>query len=151
MSDLCHDDADDLSPDHLLLIVVGAHLRAEQADRPLGYRLRDAIVRWQRHHAEGEPLRPVVCTDLWYLNARDLMMRPTISVGRPELNAVSAYFANRLPTALVIDRSLQVQLDPEFVSLQACVWGVDDPSTASGVDVFQERYLEPFLRSAHGM
>ena len=140
-----------VDPRHLLMIVVGAHLEAELTDRPLGYRLQNDVVRWQQETPEARPLAPVVCSDLWYLNARQLMLRPTISVGRPEHNAVSAYFANRLPTALVIDRSLQVQLDPEYITLQACVWGVDEPATRSGVDLFVERYLEPFLRSAHGL
>ncbi len=137
------------NPDRLLLIVVGAHLRAEQSDRPLGYRLRESVLRWQAGHPEAEPLRPVLCTDLWYLNAQDLMQQPTISVGAPDLNAVSAMFANRLPTALVVDQSLQVQLDPEFVTLRACVWGVDAHATASGVEIFETRYLDRFLRSAH--
>jgi hypothetical protein len=120
-------DQEAVDPRHLLMIVVGAHLEAELADRPLGYRLQNDVVRWQQETPEADPL------------------------GRPEHNAVSAYFANRLPTALVIDRSLQVQLDPEFVTLQACVWGVDEPATRSGVDLFVERYLEPFLRSAHSL
>ena len=59
--------------------------------------------------------------------------------------------ATVLPTAFVIDQSLQVQLDPEFVTLQACVWGVDEPATRSGVDLFVERYLEAFLCSAHSL
>jgi hypothetical protein len=140
-----------IDSDRLLVIVVGAHLAAEVSDRPLGYALRDDVRRWQRDTPDAEPLVPVVCSDLWYLNARELMLRPTISVGRPGHNAVSAYFANRLPTALVIDESLQVQLDPEFITLQACVWGVDAPATRSGVNLFVERYLDPFLRSAHGL
>jgi hypothetical protein len=144
-------DQEAVDPRQLMMIVVGAHLEAELADRPLGYRLQNDVVRWQQQTPEADPLAPIVCTDLWYLNARDLMLRPTISVGRPEHNAVSAYFANRLPTALVIDGSLQVQLDPEFVTLQACVWGVDEPATRSGVDLFVERYLEAFLRSAHSL
>ena len=139
------------STDDLLVVVVGAHPRAELADRPLGYRLRESILQWQAGHAVARPLQPVLCTDLWYLNAEDLMVRPTISVGAPELNAVSAYFANRLPTALAIDDSLQVQLDPEFVTLQACVWGVNEQATASSVDLFVTRYLDPFLRSAHDL
>jgi hypothetical protein len=147
----CANREDCPSPDRLLLIVVGAHLGAEQTDRPLGYRLRDGISLWQQANAERTDLVAAVCTDLWYLNATELMARPTISVGRPERNAVSAYFANRLPTALVIDDSLQVQLDPEFDNLQACVWGVDAAATASGVDLFERRYLDPFLRSAHGL
>jgi hypothetical protein len=144
-------EAEAVDPQRSLLIVVGAHLEAELADRPLGYRLRDDVLRWQHRTPEADPLLPVVCTDLWYLNAAELMVRPTIAVGRPEHNAVSAYFANRLPTALVIDESLQVQLDPELVSLQACVWGIDRQATSSGVDLFVQRYLEPFLRSAHGL
>ncbi|MCH7799407.1 MAG: hypothetical protein IID28_13335 [Planctomycetes bacterium] len=144
-------DPDALGPDRLLLIVVGAHLQAEQEHRPLGYRLRESIVRWQAGHPQVTPLRPVLCTDLWYLNAEDLMQRPTIAVGAPGLNAVSAFFANRLPTALVIDQSLQVQLDPEFVTLRACVWGVDERATASGIDLFETRYLDGFLRSAHDL
>jgi len=133
------------------VVVVGAHLQAELADRPLGYRLRDSILRWQAGHPEAHPLQPILCTDLWYLNAEDLMLRPTISVGAPELNAVSAFFANRLPTALVIDDSLQVQLDPEFVTLRACVWGVNEQATATSVDLFETRYLDRFLRSAHDL
>jgi hypothetical protein len=144
-------DRDRLDPAGLLLIVVGAHLRAELDDRPLGYRLRDRILRWQQANPGARPLDPVVCTDLWYLNTEALMLRPTIAVGRPEHNAVSAWFANRLPAALVIDDSLQVQLDPEFATLQACVWGVDGPATAAGIQLFEERYLKPFLRSAHGL
>ncbi len=140
-----------VSTDDLLVVVVGAHLRAELADRPLGYRLRESILKWQAGHPEVRPLQPVLCTDLWYLNAEDLMVRPTISVGAPELNAVSAFFANRLPTALVIDDSLQVQLDPEFVTLRACVWGVNEQATASSVDLFETRDLDPFLRSAHDL
>ncbi len=146
----------------LLLIVLGAHLGAELADRPLGYRLRDRIVRWQHDTlppatartpaaSEDEPLLAAVCTDLWYLNTPDLMARPTICLGRPELNAASAYWANRLPTAFVIDETLRIHLDPEFINLQACVWGANDGATASGVDLFEQRYLEPFLRTAHGL
>ena len=63
-----------VDPQHLLLIVVGAHLEAELADRPLGYRVQDDVVRWQRKTPEAVPLAPMVCTDLWYLNASELML-----------------------------------------------------------------------------
>jgi hypothetical protein len=141
----------ELDPQRLLLIVVGAHLRGELEDRPLANHLRERILGWRPEALEVEPLVPVLCTDLWYLNAQALMVRPTISIGRPEVNAASAYFASRLPTAFVIDETLQVQLDLEYVNLQACVWGVSHGATATGVDLFADRYLEPFLRSAHGL
>lgn len=144
-------ETDDLDPAGLLLVVVGAHLRAEVNDRPLAYRLQGAIAAWLLAQPPEEPLRPLVCSDLWYLNAGELMRRPTIAVGRPQHNAVSAYLANRLPAVLVIDQRLQVQLDPEFVTLQACIWGADGASTAAGVELFEKRYLESFLRVAHGL
>jgi len=79
------------------------------------------------------------------------LSRPTICLGRPGLNAASAFFANRLPTAFVLQETFQVQLDLEFITMQACVWGVNAAATASGVALFEDRYLDSFLRAAHGM
>ncbi len=137
--------------DTLLLVVVGAHLRAELTDRPLAYMLVDQIEGWQRRHVEADRLAPLVCSDMWYLNAAELLSRPTICLGRPGVNAASAFFANRLPTAFVLEETFQVQLDLEFITMQACVWGVNAAATASGVELFEDRYLDSFLRAAHGM
>ncbi len=137
--------------DTLLLVVVGAHLRAELTDRPLAYGLVDQIESWQQRHVEAERLAPLVCSDMWYLNAAELLSRPTICLGRPGVNAASAFFANRLPTAFVLEEAFQIQLDLEFITMQACVWGVNAAATASGVELFEDRYLDSFLRSAHGM
>jgi hypothetical protein len=147
---VCPDDRD---PDvqTLLPIVVGAHLRAEVHDRPLGETVREAVRSWQAAHRDATPLTPLVCTDLWYLNAPDLMLRPTIAIGDPAFNAAAAFFANRLPTTLVVEEGYQVQLDPEFVTLQVCLWGVSDASNRAAVSVFLERYLDPFLRNACGL
>lgn len=137
----------------MLLIVTGAHLRAEREDRPLAYRLRDAIVDWQ-HAQRSDGAMPVrrdvqVCSDLWYLNNAELHSLPVVAIGEPGVNAASAYFANRLPEALIIDQTLRVQLDQELIDLKVCIWGVDSAATASGVDVFMNRYLDEFLRAAH--
>ncbi len=137
--------------DTLLLVVVGAHLRAELTDRPLAYMLVDQIEAWQQRHVEADRLAPLVCSDMWYLNAAELLSRPTICLGRPGVNAASAFFANRLPTAFVLEETFQVQLDLEFITMQACVWGVNAAATASGVELFEDRYLDSFLRAAHGM
>lgn len=143
----------EISPDTdtLLLLVVGAHLRAELTDRPLAYMLVERIEAWQRQHVEADRLEPLVCSDMWYLNAAELLSRPTICLGRPGVNAASAFFANRLPTAFVLEETFQVQLDLEFITMQACVWGVNAAATASGVELFEDRYLDSFLRAAHGM
>ena len=140
-----------------LFIVVGADLRAEIRDRPLAYRLRDRVIQWQAQlhpHQSGEPVAAaelatiVVCTDLWYLNSNELMGFPAISIGDPGVNAATAYLANRLPTAMIIEGRFRVHLDPEFIDAQACLWGVDPRATAEAIDVFAERYLDAFIRAA---
>ena len=155
MPDDPHTESSESGPDTdtVLLIVVGAHLIAELADRPSAYQLAQQIVDWQRQHLDcDEPqLSPVVCSDMWYLNSAQLMTRPTICLGRPGINAASAYFANRLPTAFVVEQSFQVQLDVEFLDMQACIWGIDAAATASAIEIFETRYLDSFLRAAHNL
>ena len=143
------ESAHELEDDQLLLIVVGADLRAELSDRPVAYRLREQILRWYDEHGDevDAPLEPTLCTDLWYLNDRSLTDRPVVAVGDPEINAASAYLANYLPTAFVVEQTLRVHLDPEFVQRSACLWGVNTSATVSAVDAFVERYLDTYLRS----
>lgn len=143
--------ADEIDPRSLLAIVVGAHLRAEAADRPLAERLRSRIEGWIAEATCDQPLRPLICCDLWYLNDAVLQAQPTIAIGHPEVNAVSALFANRLPTAYVVEAQHEVLMDAELIDLQACLWGVQSSATAAAVETFTERYLDGFLRAAHGM
>src|SRR5687768_1996741 len=151
--------AENVDTQSLLLVVVGAHLRAEMNDRPLADRLVQTISAWQERMQsvanEGggkcEPLRAVICTDLWYLNSHDLLARPAIALGEPSVNAATAYLSNKLPTAFMIESKLRVHLDPEFIDPQVCIWGVDHNATAAGVDVFVERYLDQFMQEAAGI
>lgn len=138
--------------DNLVLIVLGAHLRAEVENRPLGYELRNLITQWQSQHAdEIDQYKVIVCCDLWYLNQPDLMLQPTISMGDPEINAATAYLANRVPSAMIVDHSYRIHLDPEFVDRKVCLWGVDAASTQGAFQVFTERYLDNFLHSVHDL
>lgn len=133
--------------DRLILIVTGAHLRAETGDRPLAYRLRDRMLRWLgRGDDQDAPV--VVCSDLWYLNRDELRECPTVSIGGPGVNALSAYLGDKLPSAFAVEGVLVVQLDPEFDDRLACCWGVDHGATASAVEAFAERYLDDFMTAA---
>lgn len=134
----------------IVLIVVGATLDAERFDRPLGYRLREAILGWRDEQQADIAVDPVVCTDLWYLNDESLHRLPVVAIGDPEVNAATAYLASRLPTAFVIDDTLRVHLDPDFVEPRACLWGASPTATVSAVDLFTERYLEELVLSAVG-
>ena len=135
---------------NMLLIVTGAHLRAEIADRPLAYDLQDQILQWLDDNADlitGD-IFPVVCSDIWYINQQQLHARPTISIGGPGVNGLSAYLTQRLTPALIQDGQKIIQLDPDFVDLRACVWGMDHDLTIEALDLFIDRYLTEFLKAA---
>lgn len=169
-------DQDDESGDGelaapMILIVVGAHLRAESADRPIAYALREKVLSWldgrfapadatESPAADdggdpdpgaprpGHPCSVVVCTDVWYLNDASLRVWPTISLGGPGVNALSAYLADKLPSVLVVDDVLMIQMDPELAEATAAVWGIDHRSTVSAAEAFAERYLDAFMTAA---
>ena len=139
----------EIDVDKLLLIVVGAHLRAEAADRPLGYRLQQNMIDWLHQHTATAPstLAPLLCTDVWYLNHDALQTRPTVSIGGPGVNALSAYLYQKLPVVLAIEDKLVVQMVAELVELRAAVWGTDAAHSAAAVDLFCDKYLSDFLRA----
>lgn len=138
-----------MDPSSLLVIVVGAHLRAEQADRPLAYALLNQVQAWvQQHKASlNVPVTPVVCSDIWYLNQPTLHRRPTISLGGPGVNALSAYYFRKLQPAWVRDDQIMIQLDPEFADLRVCVWGRDHAMTIQAVEMFVQRFLGGYLQA----
>ena len=144
----------DLETSRLLPVVVGANPRGEIADRPLANRLVAAMRQWQRQQGAGaagdRALIPIVMTDLWYLNDRELLLQPTVAIGDPSSNAASAYFGTRLPRAYVVDGQLQVLADLEFVEPSVTMWGVDAHATRTALDWFIARHLARFLESVHG-
>lgn len=131
-------------PDHdrAVLIVTGSTLAAEALDRPTANALRTALA------AALPDLDVVVCSDIWYLNQDDLRGRPTISVGSPQVSALAAYLADRLPSAFAIDDVLMIQTDLDFDEPVASCWGVTHEATARAVTEFRERYLKAFVKAA---
>ena len=137
----------DYRVEQLVPVVVGAHPRAEIADRPWAdrlVRLMRASLRTRGLELAGGPI-PLVMTDVWYLNDEALRLQPTIAIGDPSVNATSAYFANRLPCAYAIENACQLLLDPELLEPRVCLWGVDDESAGLAMERFETRWLEEFL------
>ena len=150
--------------ENLVLVVVGAHLRAEMHDRAVANVLREAVdeavtTRWSAFHdtagngASGgvggqtgreNPPRTVVLTDFWRLNDPLLAPLPQVSIGHPEVNALSAFLADKVPPAFVIDGELAVQFDAAAPEAIALCWGTDHRGTARAVDEFIARYLASF-------
>lgn len=134
-------------------IVVGAHPKAELHDRPIAYHLRQHVLNCLMEYSgessvDALPFQPLVMSDVWYLNDASLRTRPTISVGAPGVNALSAFLGSKLPSVFVVDDVMMVQLDLELDDLVACCWGTHAGATRNAVDVFCDRYLDEFLRAA---
>mgnify|MGYP000069802654 CR=1 FL=1 len=135
-----------IDTERVIPVVVGATLEGEAHDRPVAQRLAGLINRTLGHDGAHGPA--LVCTDLWYLNDESLRARPTISVGRPDRNALSAYLGDKAPSAFVVDDVLMVQADPEMTEAVVCCWGVDARATGWAVDAFVEKYLDAFIEAA---
>lgn len=127
-----------------LLIVTGSCLKAEEQDRPLAYRLSEQIQ--NALGKQGQTARTIVMGDLWYLNAETLQKLPTISIGAPQVNAVSANLIDRIPNALAIDHTLTIQMDMGLKDLRASIWGTNHEFTKNAIDIFvQRRYMDHFI------
>ena len=143
----------DIDPDRLIWIVTGVQLNAELGDRPLAYRvereLRDHLATLLGPAETGEPprLAPVVVSDVYYLNNENAQQGPTISIGGPGMNALSASLFEQLPTPVTIENTLVVQMDLDMNDLRCAVWGMNHLDTVRAVDTFIAKgYLETFVK-----
>ena len=137
--------AEGLYPQNIL-IVTGSIPRAEQMDRPLAYYLRDRVAQ----RAGRDPRRQaIVVSDLWYLRHGEIHENPTVSVGGPGVNALSAALYRKLPVAMAVEGGFLIQMDVEFNDLRAAVWGMDHDTTRVAVATFaQDRFLGRYLEAA---
>lgn len=143
----------DIDPQRLIWIVTGVQLTAELGDRPLAYRiereLRDRLATLLDPAEPGEPplLSPVVVSDVYYLNNDDARKGPTISIGGPGMNALSASLVDQLPTPVAIENTLVVQMDLEMNDLRCAIWGMNHLDTVRAVDTFIAKgYLDTFVK-----
>jgi hypothetical protein len=145
----------DVQIDRLIAIVTGIQLRAELGDRPLAYHVEREVREFlDAHLPERQPgelpqLAPVVVSDVFYLNNDALQSRPTIAIGGPGMNALTATLVEELPTALAIDETLVIQmnLDAGAEDAHRCaVWGMTHLDTVRAVETFIAKgYLATFL------
>jgi hypothetical protein len=136
-----------------LVIVVGAHPRAELMDRAPAYWLASRLAEvWRTETGkDAEPGEILVCADLWYVNDRELVALPTIAVGAPDRNAFAAYLADKLPSVHVVDDVLMVQAEISFEAALACCWGVDAQATRRAVEVLLSKFGDTLVGAAAGL
>jgi hypothetical protein len=145
----------DVQIDRLIAIVTGIQLRAELGDRPLAYHVEREVREFldahlpERQPGERPQLAPVVVSDVFYLNNDAHQSRPTIAIGGPGMNALTATLVEELPTALAIDETLVIQmnLDAGAEDAHRCaVWGMTHLDTVRAVETFIAKgYLATFL------
>jgi hypothetical protein len=137
----------------LVLVVVGSGLEAELEDRQTAYAVARALNESLDDAVDGPggTLRSVVCTDLWYLNTPQARTAPTIAVGGPERNALTAHLTTQLARPIGVDGQWIVQTpEPEGTGLEdlvACLWGVSGDETARAVGEFIDHLLDDFVES----
>ncbi len=137
----------DEQADNTVFVVTGASLRAETMDRPLAYRIEQAV---EERLADQGDWQCAVISDIWYLNNEAFAQQPTISVGGPGVNALSAHLYERLPIALAIDNVLLIQMDPMRGETRCAVWGMNHETTVEAVETFvQKGHLDRFLCCLH--
>lgn len=133
-----------------ILIVVGSSLRAEEADRPLAYYLKqqveEALTRLDATDAPvAETFRVAVIADFRWIHDETLQRWPTISLGGPGVNALAHRWIEELPISLAVDDHYYVQMDPELEEAHVSIWGMDNPSTQIAVSAFLHRFGTRFF------
>jgi hypothetical protein len=127
-----------------VIIVVGSSVPQEVADRPLAYRLKDAI---DKFGAGAEWKNAIVVSDMAYESDAVIQGCPAISIGGIAANILSARLVNVLPTALTAQKKSFVQLDITYRDRRVLLWGTDPAATEAAVDLFMNKgYLEKYLK-----
>lgn len=137
-------------PDRMLLIVTGSTLRAEEADRPLAYYLKDRIEARLEETADApDSVVPVrVIADFRWLHEDPLQRLPTICLGGPGVNALAQKWLEDVPVSLAVDDQYYIQMDPELEEPRVSIWGMDNPTTQIAASAFLQRFLPKFLAKA---
>lgn len=129
----------------IILIVVGTSLRAEEADRPLAYYLKQQVERALEDAGEAGRMTVLVAADLRWLHEDALQGFPTISLGGPGVNFLAQRWVEELPLSLAVDNQYYVQMDPDLDEAKVSLWGMDNASTQVAVSAFLQKFLPRFL------
>jgi hypothetical protein len=131
--------------DSCIYIVTGSNLRSEEFDRPLAYYLRERLLeRLGSDHAR----RVKVISDILYLNSSEIQRCACVTVGGPDVNAVTSLLFESIPYALAIDDVLVVQMDLLFQNQNIALWGMSPEATSDAVEIFmQDRYMGEFVKT----
>lgn len=124
-------------------VVVAAALDAEAPDRLVAQGLQLEVGK----RGAGHPYRrAVLMSDAAWFETPLFHAAPTIAVGGPGVNGVSARFVPELPTVWTADDRALIQAEFRESVPRVTLWGMDAAATAAAVDAFVTRgWLDEFL------
>jgi hypothetical protein len=130
-----------------VLIVVGSDIKPEENDRPLAYKLQEAVT--ASPMVGKHPFRKcIVISDALYRHDKIIQICPTIAIGGPGVNSAAAEFVEKLPVYLSKDNKYFVQLVSDFADPRVSIWGMDRESTKEAVEMFiANGILDDFLKA----
>jgi len=137
----------ELDVNQTILIVVGSDIKPEEVDRPLAYKLKQALE--SSPFFGNHPFRKcLVISDALYLHDKIIRVCPTIAVGGPGVNSAAAEFVEKLPLYLSLENRYFIQLNKDFSGSKISIWGMDRESTEEAIDMFiANGILDDFLKA----
>lgn len=123
-----------------ILIVCGSEIVPEEKDRPLAYRIKEAIAPW----GDNEYQKAVVVSDCWYLENEIFQICSTILVGGPGVNAATAELYQEIPMIWTHQKQAFVQMQVEDRN-RAAIWGMNQSGTEIALNYFINEQLAEFL------
>jgi hypothetical protein len=135
----------ELDVQQTILIVVGSDVKPEEKDRPIAYKLKANIEQSPKYGSLAFR-KCIVISDALFDSDKIIQLCPTISIGGPGVNALSALLAEKLPIYLKKDDRYFIQFDETPQNNRISLWGMDQQSTEEAVNCFiSEGLLDKYL------
>jgi hypothetical protein len=135
----------ELDVQQTILIVVGSDIKPEEKDRPIAYKLKQRIEQSPKYGSL--PFRKcIVITDALFESDKIIQICPTIIIGGPGVNAISAQLVEKLPIHINKDDRYFIQFDENAPGNRVSLWGINQETTEEAVDCFIAKgLLDRFL------
>ncbi len=125
-----------------VLIVVGSELVPEEKDRPMAYRLKQAL----DVYGDDRFKKAIVVSDHWYLENPIFQACPTIILGGAGVNQAAAEFFNRIPLVWSSGERAFVHFTLSDGEAKSAIWGLTGQGTTEALETFiTDGYLEQFI------
>jgi hypothetical protein len=132
-----------IDPRDTIVVVTAADLEVGHPDREAAWRLQEEVTSRGRGWRYR---RAVVVSDLDWNDSELLDGAPTICIGGPGANDVTARFAGEVPSVWTDGDRVIIQARLDGTPARVLLWGMDRFATTEAVEAFLSRgWLDEFL------